>query len=170
MTRMHGLFLDRSTLRWIRILRRLSRRLPKQTGSVITGRAYVTDGDGIKVAGREVRIAGVDAPEWNQPAKSRSGEWFNHGKLVKSAMIREVGGKQVRVLAEGRDKYGRVIGTVTCDGKDIGAWLVRNGHAIAAYSEKYRQVEREARSARRGMWGYAKFYDPRAWRHRDNQT
>ena len=34
----------------------------------ITGKAYVTDGDGIRVAGQEVRLAGLDAPEWDQKA------------------------------------------------------------------------------------------------------
>lgn len=33
----------------------------------ITGKAYVTDGDGIRVA-QDVRIAGLDAPEWDQKA------------------------------------------------------------------------------------------------------
>ena len=34
----------------------------------ITGKAYVTDGDGIRVARQEVRLTGLDAPEWDQKA------------------------------------------------------------------------------------------------------
>ena len=137
----------------------------KQPGGTITGKAYVTDGDGLKVSGYNIRLAGLDAPEWNQWAKHQQGYWFQHGKRVKSALIREVGGKYVRVTVKGHDKYGRVIGTVTCNDKDVGEWLVRNGHAIAAYGDQYKQIEREARRARRGMWGHAKITDPRAWRH-----
>ena len=85
---------------------------------------------------------------------------------MKSALIREIGGKQVRVAVEGKDKFGRTLGTVTCDGRDIGEWLVREGHAIAAYSERYKHVEREAKSARRGMWAHARNIDPRDWRRR----
>ena len=139
----------------------------KRPWGTITGRAYVTDGDGIRVSGYNIRLAGLDAPEWDQFAKHQHGYWFNHGKRVKSSLIRAIGGKHVRVTVEGYDKYGRVLGSVTCNGKDVGARLVRNGHAISAYGDKYKHIEREARKARRGMWGHAEAYDPRTWRHRN---
>ena len=150
------------------VLRRLLRgrargRDPRGT---ISGKAYVSDGDGIRVRGQEVRLAGLDAPEWDQRARHREGYWFNHGKRVKSALIREVGGKYVRVTVEGTDKFGRLLGSVTCGGRDVGEWLVRQGHAIAAYSDRYKHVEREAKEAKRGMWGHATNIDPRAHRHR----
>jgi len=64
---------------------------------------------------------------------------------VKSALIQRVGGKHVSVTVESVDKYGRIVGSVTCEGRDIGEWMVREGLAIAAYHERYRQLEREAR-------------------------
>ena len=139
----------------------------KYGAGTITGKAYVTDGDGIRVSGQEVRIAGLDAPEWNQPAKHREGYWFAHGRRVKSALIREIGGRPVHVSVERYDKFGRAVGTVTCYGRDIGAWLVREGHARALYSDRYAQVEEEAKRAKRGMWGHAVNIDPRKWRHRN---
>lgn len=138
----------------------------KRPGATITGKAYVTDGDGIKVSKYNIRLAGLDAPEWDQLAKHHDGYWFKQGKRVKSALIRAIGGKHVRVTVEGFDKYGRVLGMVTWKGKDVGARLVRNGLARAAYDDRYKHLEREARRERRGMWGYAEAYDPRAWRHR----
>ena len=135
-------------------------------GATITGKAFVIDGDTIKVSGRTIRLAGLDAPEVDQVAKHQHGYWFAQGKRVKSALIRAIGGKHVLVTVEGHDRYGRVVGTVTCNGKDVGEWLVSNGYAIAAYGEQYKPVEREARRARRGMWGHAEVYDPRAWRNR----
>ena len=136
-------------------------------GDTIIGRAYVTDGDGLRVSGYNIRIASLDAAEWDQMARHQDGYWFNHGKRVKSTLIQSIGGKHVRVTVEGHDKYGRVLGSVTCNGKDVGEWLVRNGHAIAASGDKYKYIEREARSASRGMWGYAEVFDPRAWRHKE---
>ena len=133
---------------------------------VITGKAYVTDGDGIRVARREVRIVGIDAPEWDQRARHSNGQWINHGRIVKSALIQEIGGKEVRVLVEGSDKFGRLIGTVVCEGQDVGEWLVREGHAIAAYDARYKRVQQEARIAKRGMWAHLHNFDPRAHRHR----
>ena len=136
---------------------------------MIAGKAYVTDGDGIRVAGREVRIVGIDAPEWDQKAKHVDGYWFNHGRIVKSALIKEIGGKHVRVLLEDKDKFGRLIGTVICEGRDIGEWLVKEGHAIAAYDDRYRIIEREARREKRGMWENAYNFDPRAHRYRQKR-
>ena len=132
----------------------------------LVGKAYVTDGDGIRVSGQEVRFSSLDAPEFDQVAKHRDGYWFGHGKRVKSALIREIGGRQVHVTVENYDKFGRAVGIVTCNGKDVGEWLVREGHAIAAYSDRYKHLEREARQAKRGMWGHAVNIDPRRWRHR----
>lgn len=135
----------------------------------ITGKAYVTDGDGIRVARQEVRIAGIDAPEWNQKAKHRDGYWFKHGERVKSALIQEIGGKHVTVTVENVDKFERQVGTVTHKGRDIGEWLVENGHAIAAYSDRYKHIEQEARKAKRGMWAHAHNFDPRAHRRRERR-
>ena len=145
-----------------------TRRVESPTRT-ITGKAYVTDGDGIRVARQEVRIAGLDAPEWDQKAKHQDGYWFKHGKRVKSALIQEIGGKHVHVSVESVDKFGRLLGTVTYNGRDIGEWLVREGHAIAAYSDRYKHVEREAREAKRGMWAHAHNFDPRAHRHREQR-
>ena len=88
-------------------------------GSTITGKAYVTDGDGIRVSGYTIRFTGLDAPEWGQVAKHQHGYWFNQGKRVKIALVQAIGGKYVQVAVEGYDKYGRVLGSVTCEGKDV---------------------------------------------------
>lgn len=71
------------------IAKRVRRKRPSDT---IKGRAEVMDRDGIKVRGCTVRLAGLDAPEWNQPAKHRFGFWFNQGKRVERALKREVEG------------------------------------------------------------------------------
>ena len=89
-----------------------------------------------------MRLAGLDAPEWDQKAKHQDGYWFKHGKRVKDALIQEIGGKRVHVSVESVDKFGRLLGTVTYNGRDIGEWLVREGHAVAAYSDRYKHVER----------------------------
>ena len=137
------------------------RRRPR----VLAGRAYVTDGDGIRVQGREVRFAALDAPERDQRAQHRDGYRFAHGKRVKSALIDEIGGRHVRVRVEARDRFGRAVGTVTHGGRDVGEWLVREGHAIAAYGNRYKAAEGEARRAKRGMWAHKRNVDPRVWRH-----
>lgn len=141
-------------------------RVGPSCGDTLAGKAYVTDGDGIRVGGYEVRLAGLDAPEWDQWAQHQDGDWFQHGKWVKSELIRAIGGKHVHVTVHDCDRYGRLIGTVTCNGHDVGEWLVEHGYAIAAYGDQYRLIETEARRAGRGMWGHATSFDPRSWRQR----
>ncbi|MCY4192034.1 MAG: thermonuclease family protein [Rhodospirillaceae bacterium] len=149
-----------------RTRRRKSQSRSTRCPDTLTGKAYVTDGDGIRVNGQEIRFAGLDSPEFDQMAKHRDGYWFPHGKRVKKALIRKIGGKWVHITIENHDKFGRAVGTVTCNGEDIGEWLVREGHAIAAYSDRYKAVERQAREARREMWDHAVTLDPRRHRHR----
>ncbi len=140
-----------------------------EAGSVIAGKAWVTDGDSLRVSGHRVRFSGLDAPELDQWAKHRDGYWFKHGKRVKRALIRAVGGRHVEVSVKGIDRHGRVLGRVTCDGKDVGAWLVRNGHAVAAYGDLYKGVEQEARREKRGLWSHEVAFDPRYWRRKQEK-
>lgn len=160
-----GTFINKSGSRRSRLIGNSSESV-RRSYSTISGKAFVTDGDGLRVARQEVRIFGIDAPEWNQLAKDSNGQWFNHGRVVKSALIKEIGGEYVRVVVEDTDKFGRLLGTVSFRGRDIGEWMVREGHAIAAYSDRYKRVELEARKARRGMWANEHNFDPRNHRHR----
>ena len=131
---------------------------------IILGRAYVVDADDIVVKGIKIRLYGIDAPEHRQLAQ-KNGRWYNQGKWVKGELIQAVGGKYVRVDVQGYDKFGRALGVVFCDGKDICEWMVRNGLAIAAYSEKYKDQERYARQKKLGIWGNQISYNPKYWKH-----
>ena len=133
-------------------------------GKIIKGKCYINDADGIVVQKYKVRLNQLDAPEWRQLAMQQDGTWFNHGARVKSALIGEIGGEYVEVLVEGYDKYGRVLGRVSCGGKDVGAWMVSQGLAIACYGDRYKKNMRAARAKQRGMWSYKTIYDPRDWR------
>jgi len=137
--------------------------------NVVAGKAYVVDGDSIRVAGQEIRIAGLDAPEWDQVARHKDGHWFRQGRLAKSALIRRIGGKYVRVEVERLDKFGRTVGVVRHEGKDVGKWIVEEGHAVAAFDNRYKHVERRARRAKRGMWSNATNIHPGSWRNRKSR-
>lgn len=142
-------------------------RLRDRRPRVLEGEAVVTDADGLEVQGTKVRFVALDAPEFNQIAKiGEDDDWINHGLLVKKALAERIGSRPVRVEVETWDRYGRAVGTVTQDGRDIGEWLVRQGHAVAAYGDRYKEAQEHAKRDARGMWGYAKCFDPRFWRHR----
>ena len=135
------------------------------------GKAGVIDGDTIKIGRKRIRIDGIDAPELGQTAKKEKDSiLFDQGDHVRRKLINEIRSKEVEVTVKGYDKYKRIIGVVTCDGKDIGAWLVRSGWAIAAYGDQYKSLELEARMEKLGIWGCYESYDPKPWRHHRYQV
>lgn len=91
----------------------------------ITGKVIgVIDGDTIEVLDatktpRRIRLEGIDAPEKAQP----------FGARYKQHLSDQVFGKQVEVLSNKTDKYGRTAGKVVIGGKDANLEQVRSGFA-----------------------------------------
>ena len=131
----------------------------------IEGHAKVVDADDIVVNSIKIRLCGLDSPEQGQLAVKDDDISLNHGRYVKDKLFRLLHNEYVMVEVRGTDKYDRVLGVVYKDGEDINRWLVRNGYAIAAYSDCYRNDQKEAQRQYKGMWAYKKAYDPREWRH-----
>ena len=123
-------------------------RCPKLYGTRLQGRARVIDGDTIVVAGQRIRLAGIDAPELDEP----------FGQESKWEMVRLCQGQKITVRLNGFRSYERVVGFCYLpDGTDLGAELVRRGLALdwALFSGgHYRHLEpdgvrRKLLSARR---------------------
>ena len=99
------------------------------------GKAYVIDGDTIVVEKIKVRLAGIDAPELDQP-------W---GQKSKWEMVKICIGQSIRVELTGETSYDRLVGTCYLpDGRDIGAEIIKVGLALDGghFSKgKYRHLE-----------------------------
>ena len=132
--------------------------------SVIQGRAYVTDGDGININQCRIRLAGLDAPELGQIAVAADGELIDQGEIAKAALIRKIGGQYVEVQASDIDIYGRVVGTVWFDERDINREMVLEGFAHSCYGRQYRREEHYARRFKRGFWSCQEMTHPAEWR------
>lgn len=120
----------------------------------IVGIAKVTDGDTIVINGVHIRLEGIDAPEAGQTCQRR---WFGAwpcGSAATLALVNLVEGRTVTCEDKGPDKYGRTLGLCRIDGKDINAFMVRQGHAWAfvRYSTSYVKEEAEARAQKIGIW------------------
>ncbi|MXY25576.1 MAG: nuclease [Acidobacteria bacterium] len=119
----------------------------------------VVDGDTIIVRGvGRIRLIGVDTPETVDPR--RPVEFF--GREASAFTKRTLEGKRVRLEYdwERTDRYGRTLAYVRLlDGTLINAEIIRQGYGHAytrfpfKYLEEFRRYEREAREARRGLWG-----------------
>ncbi|MEQ6289411.1 thermonuclease family protein [Vogesella sp. GCM10023246] len=122
----------------------------------------VSDGDTLKCLAnwREitVRLGQIDAPEKDQA----------YGQRAKYALAARVFGRNVTLERQEQDKYGRLVAKVLLEGQDVNQQQVRDGWAWVyrqyAKEAAYYDAEREARSARAGLWGEAKPIPPWAWR------
>jgi len=112
-------------------------------GDTLTARCRAAD----TPATIKVRLADIDAPERAQRFGQRSRRHLSEICWRKTARIKPVS----------IDQYGRTVGYVTCDRTDAGAEQVRAGMAwvaiyFASKNSGLYAIEREARSARRGLW------------------
>jgi micrococcal nuclease len=111
----------------------------------------VIDGDSIVILCQkttyEIRLEGVDSPEMGQP----------FGKTAKKFTSKLVFGKVVTVQVKELDKYGRTVGTVIlADGTNLCQELIKAGLGwwFWRYSDDktLKELELEAREAKRGLW------------------
>ena len=113
---------------------------------------YVVDGDSVWVRPLQgakpvsIRLDGIDAPEICQTG----------GDTARDALKRRVLGQQVVIEGKGRDDYGRLLARLLLHGDDVGARMVKDGHAWSyryrGSSGPYAGQQRLAESARRGIF------------------
>lgn len=118
----------------------------------VTGAAVVLDGDTLAVAGRRVRLHGVDAFEAEQECADRRGAAYGCGGQATRYLARLANGRLASCSGRDVDRYGRLVAVCRVDGVDLGAALVRAGHAVAfrRYSSDYVDEEQGARGAGAG--------------------
>ena len=128
---------------------------------------WVVDGDTIHVRVgprlEKVRYIGVNAPEIPHPGARG---WRQGGARAREVNQRLVAGRDVRLELDTarRDGYGRLLAYVRVELRRkrvmVNAEMVRRGFAQVMtippnvkYQERFLKLQREAREARRGLWG-----------------
>lgn len=114
--------------------------------------SWVMDGDTLVLVREghqepiKLRIDGIDAPETCQPG----------GPEARDMMIRLALRKQVQVVQLSHDSYGRQIGRLSVEGRDLGAEMVRSGMAWAyrfsSGKGPYAALQRQAQKHKRGLF------------------
>ena len=138
---------------------------PPRTGDVITGRPRVVDGDSLEVAGHRIRLFGVDAPERSQDCRDARGKTYPCGREARDRLAAAIGAQSVSCTPVG-ESYNRDVAICTASGRDLSEAMVRSGHALELPQHsrgRYSEAEREARTARRGLWA-GDFERPSQWR------
>lgn len=113
----------------------------------------VYDGDTVTVEDDcgetyQLRLHGIDAPERKQ----------EYGNMARLALTGMVLGKRVAIQQTAKDRYGRMVGRLYVDGRDVNCAMVSNGHAwhYAKYAPEDTEIgnaEEFARRHRLGIWG-----------------
>ena len=130
--------------------------------TTLVGAARVIDGDSLLVAGTEIRLFGIDAPELAQVCTRASRLW-NCGAEAAETLRAAVAGREVACRPREQDRYGRTVAICHARGLDLGAAMIKGGFAVAYGA--YEADKREARDARRGIWS-SSFDRPATWRAR----
>ncbi|OFX12426.1 MAG: hypothetical protein A2516_10065 [Alphaproteobacteria bacterium RIFOXYD12_FULL_60_8] len=138
---------------------------PPAKAATITGPASVRDGDSLFVLGREVRLSGVDAPEWDQKCAGPDGKPWLAGQEAAAWLRSRLDGQTVSCVTETMDRYHRAISTCFLGGENVNETLVREGWAVAytRYSIRYVPAEDAAKAEGRGIWR-GRCDPPEAWR------
>lgn len=137
------------------------------TGKVVS----IADGDTITILTAEkkqvkIRFNGIDAPERGQP----------FGTRAKEHLSSIVGGKSVRIVTHGEDRYDRTIGDVFVaaekpedSAKNVNTVMVADGFAwhyvyYAPDNKELAEAEKTARGKKQGLWADASPVAPWDWR------
>lgn len=129
------------------------------------GRAVVIDGDTIDIAGKRIRLWGVDAIESAQTC-TKQGRTWDCATDVSLALKGYLEGQTVTCSPKNRDAFDRIVATCIARNRDLGAWLVRQGHALdyVRYSGgAYRADQAAATAEKQGIW-QGEFIPPWVWR------
>lgn len=117
----------------------------------------VVDGDTVTVLDKDyrqitIRLAGIDAPEKKQ----------DFGQSAKEFLAKLIFEKKVTILATKKDRYGRTVGKILLDGKDINLAMIEAGLAwhykeyedeqTESDRELYSNAEKSSRLKLSGLW------------------
>ena len=107
-----------------------------------------------------VRLAEIDAPEAKQP----------YGNRARQALSELIFGKNVTLIVQDRDRYGRTVARVKIAAVDVNAEMVRTG-AAWAYRDYLKDgsllnLEAVAKEFKRGIWSLSKTEQQAPWEWR----
>ncbi len=138
--------------------------IPVEGVENVEGQAKILDGDSLVVAGREVRLLGIDAPEGRQKCRRDGREW-PCGQEGRRLLRRLIGKQPVFCKGLDIDKHDRLLALCRSGGLDLNREMVMEGFAVS-YG-RYATEERNAKKNKRGMWS-SEFQRPRDWRRNRN--
>ncbi|MET0373773.1 MAG: thermonuclease family protein [Rhizorhabdus sp.] len=98
------------------------------TAKPVTAKARALDGDTVSI---DIRLLGADAFEKRQLCRAKAGCW-PCGKVSQNFTSRLMKQGNATIRLTDTQSYGRPVGTISIDGKDLGETLIAAGLAVPA--------------------------------------
>lgn len=131
------------------------------------------DGDSFMLGRTEIRLHGIDAPEYRQTCLAGDGPAVPCGKMARDQLTRLIGKAKPSCRMVERDRYGRQVSECSVGNLSLNREMVRLGWAMAyrkhlggAQLQDFLAAERDARAAKRGAWQWS-FDTPESYRNRN---
>ena len=133
------------------------------TGKVIS----ISDGDTVTIINdyqkTKIRLAEIDTPEKKQP----------YGKKARKALSDFILNKEVEVEVVTIDRYGRTVGKIFLDNRNINREMVKAGHAwvYVKYTKDKTlfELEKNAKENQLGLWALPEEERIPPWQWRKNK-
>ena len=124
----------------------------------------VVDGDSLFVDNREIRLSGIDAPEYKQTCYNAKNKEYPCGKLAKQA-LQKLAGPDTQCEFIVKDKYKRYVSVCYSRGININEKMVEEGWDVAykRYAQEYNDVEKQDQKKKKGIW-QGRFLKPELYR------
>ncbi len=121
-----------------------------------SGKIKVVDGDSITVGDKEVRLIGIDAPEFHQNCSDANNQTYSCGKISKAFLIMIAQDKEAKCLYNQKDIYNRFLGQCFIDDLVINNEILKNGMAViydfTIASADEIALENYAKEEKFGIW------------------
>lgn len=138
-----------------------------------SGTAKVIDGDSISVDDREVRLFGIDAPEYHQTCFDVKMREYSCGKASQEFLYDFINGKKVTCYYAEKDKYNRFLGKCEINKTSINQEIIKNGMAViynfTESDDLMDNLEAAAQKQKLGIWQGA-FQLPKDYRKSHPRT
>ena len=134
----------------------------------LSGDLFIRDGDSFTMNGKELRLWGIDAPEYRQYC-SKDDQSVPCGKYARQRLENLLTGEKLECERITTDRYKRIIARCYVRGEDVAAQMVRAGFAFdyERYSKgTYAEQQKAAQNEKRGLWSM-QFEWPWIWKRQN---
>ena len=124
------------------------------TTSLAIEKINVVDGDSLFIGDREIRLSGIDAPEYRQTCYDSSGKIYPCGKQSAQALRNMIKKRHIKCKMIVKDRYNREVSVCRSGNINLNKQMVKDGWAVAytRYTKAYKEAEKEAKIHKRGIW------------------